>query len=508
MSAYDDTFLVMGETYTSDQIRLLVQRFVDANEEQAALELLNQVEAAKQLPSHRMLPHILEQIPLRPDGDRWRTLLMLSGRGAGKTATTRQLIEAVTIDGRDHGLRERGFQYAPGAEVALLYPTFSDALKIMVTDLIALYDELDLIRSRNMSTGIVVLKDGTKVFWSGADRADAGRGLNATYLFVDELFAFPRLDAYENHKLGLRVNHPVTGAPPIEVIATTPKMRPEVKPLMEKSKLVRATAEQNPYLSAEAKEAMRSQYAVGSVRYQLEWQGQPVFASPGALFQLDWLRREEHNPDDAVMTILSVDPSLRGNRDLAGILVISRLANGDIVVEEDHSTDLGPEGWFQIIHDVCGRRSDITTLLTEGNNVNEMLKLLFQARPLPPWVRYVPVNATKSKESRAEAAAIHAEQGRIIISPDDKMTELIEELTTWEPGGSQPSPGRLDALAHGVRHLLGGRLSHKKGIIAHPALSDVIEAGKKLERNTEVLDTQTRRKARNARIALPGRLKV
>ena len=166
----------MGEDYTSDEIRELVERFTNAGENEAALALLDEIERAKELPSHRMLPHILDQIPLRPPDDLWRTLLMLSGRGAGKTETTRQLIEAVTIEGRDHGLQERGFQYAPGAEVALLYPTFSDALKIMVTDLIALYDDLDLIRTRNMSTGIVVLKDGTKVFWSGADRADAGRG--------------------------------------------------------------------------------------------------------------------------------------------------------------------------------------------------------------------------------------------------------------------------------------------------------------------------------------------
>jgi phage terminase large subunit-like protein len=84
----------------------------------------------------------------------------------------------------------------------------------------------------------------------------------------------------------------------------------------------------------------------------------------------------------------------------------------------------------------------------EKNRMPQTLKALMGT--LDPRCRWVEVNATENKQTRAEPVSALYAQGKVhhVRDPRDpqKLARLEDEMIAWDPKLRMPSPNRMDAL--------------------------------------------------------------
>lgn len=252
----------------------------------------------------------------------------------------------------------------------------------------------------------------------------------------------------------------------------------------------------------------RTRRDVGAMVFAALYQGEP---SPpeGGVFKVKWItagRVLEAPP--LVRRVVWVDPAETGKGDAAGVLVGGRSANGHVYVLEDLSGHLTRAQWARRAWlaalawevDAVGyeRTLGMSSALTEAwQTMQAQASALVeveaetpevrdnraawcdaaavrcQARGVPadpadlfPIVGYrrviaeglpsgpcpvLAVTPRGDKRSRAMAITQVYELGR--AHHVGSLPDLEHEMTTWQEG--QPSPNRLDTLAHMVTHLAG-----------------------------------------------------
>lgn len=399
-----------------------------------------------------------------PEGE-WRTWYIRGGRGGGKTWTGA------------HTLAEMAMEM-PG-EYAVVAPTYADARDTGVegpSGLLAALGttktEVDrgasrLVRSWNRSMGDLRLRNGSVIWEDGADDGALRiQGKNLRGLWADEVGLWKRWRTAweESIRYAVRLT-------PARIVATgTPKRgHPLVKALMKDAtipKTLLRTMDNAANLDAAFLGELIAKYG-GTTLGRQELEGEVLEDAEGALWKRDMLR---HAGEDGVPTlpmhyrgselvpdlrriVVAIDPSATADADSdeCGIVVAGIDAQRRGWLLEDGSGVLSPAEWARRA-DRLAEKWNADCIVAESNNGGEMVSLTLRT---VSQRRVKLVNASRSKQARAEPVVALYEQGKVIHA--ETFLELEEQLCTWEPDTGASSPDRLDASVWALTELMLGK---------------------------------------------------
>lgn len=414
------------------------------------------------------------QIP--PEGG-WFVCLALAGRGFGKTRSGSEwIVDRVTRNPFDGS-------GAP-TEWLVIAETLSDARTICMEGPAGILQVLNRrgIKHRYLKSPrpMVVFPDGAKIYTEGADDPDVGRGYNASGAWLDEIakWKYSKESWGEGIMPSLRAD--LIGDHPRAFVTTTPKPIPIIQDWLSRDDgtvhVIRgSTFDNKANLSPLVVEELRRRYEGTAIGLQ-ELYGEIVEAFEGALFsRLDMENtRVYETPDDLVATVVGVDPSLTGEDDEMGIVVVGRDRQKHMFVLADRSImavgrAAALEAWRivaefgadkLIVEDNLGKRW-MQQVFTDA--YLELVKLgTFPEHTKPPLIR---IDSKLGKRTRGEPVAMRMEQGRLHLL--GKLEKLEDQMATFTSWGTRDSPDRLDALVHACRYLMDGE--KKESRISSPA---------------------------------------
>lgn len=289
-----------------------------------------------------------------------------------------------------------------------------------------------------------------------ADEPDRLRGPQHHYGWFDELAAWRYLQqAWDMAQLGMRL-----GDHPKICVTTTPRPLLLLKQLLkdERTAVVRGSTYDNlANLAPTFQRAVIAKYE-GTQLGRQELNAEVLEDLEGALVaqrHIDGARVRE--APELINVVVGMDPAGTGAGDETGLVVVGRGSDGRNYVLHDGSERLSVEAaasraWA--LHESFSA----SLVVVEDNGgkdwIESVLRMAWKARNPdggPPPLRRV--NASQGKRLRAQPVALRYEQGRVCHV--GQFPELEDQLTTWIPEESpNESPDRLDAMVHGIAHLM------------------------------------------------------
>lgn len=426
---------------------------------------------------------------LAPAGD-WRVWAMQAGRGGGKTRGGAEWVV-------------QGAQRYSGIRIGLMGPTAAKARDIMIEDvesgLLAVSPPW-FFPKYEPSKKRITWPNGSRGIIYSADEPDQSRGANLHRAWADEVGEWDDAESWQNldmalrkAKQGVRPQICVTTTPrPTELIREIfqpPKMEDGRRPPISWSILRPATAmlpaahiawpRQDTVVTRWGTDAnranladdflrrMRERYA-GTRLGRQELDAEILDDTPGALWNLSVIdkHRIEKHPRLARL-IVSVDPSHAndGGNDACGIVVVG--IGGDKnhgYVLADRSLNASPNEWgYRILETYDEFRADAIVYEDNGSPGRpDVVENVIRAVDPRGRVRWVGIHASRDKRTRADPVSALYEQGRVHHVAEGgertKLAALEDEMVSWDPT-SRHSPNRLDALVHGLTHLMLGGTS-------------------------------------------------
>ena len=389
-----------------------------------------------------------------PPPGHWIVWLILAGRGAGKT---RAGAEAV---------RQWSYDYP---FVNLIGPTADDVRDVMVRGESGVLnccrkDE----RPRYLaSAGRLEWPNGASSLLFSADEPDRLRGKQHMKLWLDELAAWRRPDAFDQAMLGLRL-----GDKPQMVVTTTPRPTKIIKQLAaDRDTIVTrgSTFANRGHLARAFLERIARRYE-GRVIGRQELFAEIVEETPGALWTRALIEGQRVAPEAAprefAEVVVAVDPPARSGSkaDECGLIVAAKAVDGRLYVLADlTSQGDSPAGWAARVG-VAYRGYGANRVVAEDNNGGDMVaEVLRQAEPSLP-VRSV--TATRGKFLRAEPIAAAYERGLVFhVGVLAKLEDQLCALTPDYDRRAGSSPDRADALVWAIADLLALDRPSTTGII-------------------------------------------
>lgn len=393
------------------------------------------------------LPH---QLP--PEGA-WKTWVIMGGRGAGKTRAGSEWVRA-EVEGagpRDPGRSKR---------VALVGETVDQVREVMIfgdSGILACSPpdrrpEWEAGRKRLLWPNGAV----AQVF-SAHDPASL-RGPQFDAAWVDELAKWPKAqEAWDMLQFALRL-----GENPRQVVTTTPQNIPALKAILKNPSTVvthAPTDANRAHLAASFLEEVQARYA-GTRQGVQELEGRLIEDVEGALWTGEMLEAARLKPAIRPQRIVvAVDPPVTGHAgsDECGIVVVGAITEGPpqlwraVVLEDASVRGASPEAWARAAIAAMQRhRAD--RLVAEVNQGGDLVKSVI--RGIDPVVPIRTVNATRSKQARAEPVAALYEQGR--IGHERGLAALEEQMGLMSAQGyrGKGSPDRVDALVWALTDLI------------------------------------------------------
>ena len=376
---------------------------------------------------------------LEPPGD-WRTWLILSGRGFGKT---RSGAEWVNKKARD-GVYKR---------MHLVGATASDIRDIMVEGPSGIIDTSPpWFKAQYRPTKRrVEWPNGAWALAFSADEPERLRGEQCDAAWVDELAAFRYPEAWHQLMLGLRL-----GKHPRVVVTTTPRPTAIIKKLVAAPTThvtTGSTFENFDNLAAAFTEEIVSQYE-GTRQGRQELYAEILTDAEGALWNSDDIeehRIEKDRVPDMDRIVVAVDPAMTFGEASSetGIMVQGKSYQNHGYVLQDASGRLRPDAWARKVIALY-HEWGADKVVAEKNQGGELVRHTLQVYDDTVPIKLV--HASKNKQTRAEPVAGVYEQGR--IHHVGYFPELEAQMVEWEPG--MPSPDRLDAMVWGFTELFIG----------------------------------------------------
>ncbi len=379
-----------------------------------------------------------------PPGD-WIVWLILAGRGAGKT---RAGAEAVRRWSLTHRI------------VNVIGPTADDVRDVMVLGESGILkccrrDE----RPRYLaSAGRLEWPNGAVSLLFSAEEPDRLRGKQHMKLWLDELAAWRRPDAFDQAMLGLRL-----GDKPQMIVTTTPRPTRIIKELAaDKDTIVTrgSTFDNKGNLAQAFLERITKRYEGRAIGRQ-ELFAEIIEEAQGALWTRTLIERQrippEAAPRELAEVVVAVDPPARSgaNSDECGLIVAGKAPDGRLYVLADLTSQGDtPAGWAARVG-AAYRGFRASRVVVEVNNGGDMVaEVLRQAEPNLP-VRSV--TATRGKFLRAEPIAAAYERGLVFhagvfVKLEDQLCALTPDFDRRAAGYS---PDRADALVWAIADLLG-----------------------------------------------------
>ena len=423
-----------------------------------------------------------EQVP--PPGD-WLVCLALAGRGFGKSRAGSEWVVNQVLK---HPYDRLGVP----TEWLVIAETLSDARTICMegpAGILRVLERRKIKHRYKMSPRPMVLfPNGSKIYTEGADDADVGRGYNAAGAWLDEIAKWlkPKASWYEGIMPSLRAD--LVSDHPRAFVTTTPKPIDIITEWVRRADgsvhIIRgSTFDNSANLSSHVIKELKIRYE-GTVIGRQELYGELIEAFEGALFsRLDLENfRVFDTPDDIVATVVGVDPSLTGEDDEMGVVVVARDNKNHMFVLGDRSVmSVGREAALHAWRSLAEFGADM--LVYESNLGKRWMQQVFHdayfelvGQGVFPVGTHPPmkgVDAKVGKRTRAEPVAMRSEQGRLHLV--GRQQKLEDQLVTFVGWGQLESPDRLDAMVHAARYLIDGE--RKQARIASPnqVLSTTLE---------------------------------
>ena len=367
----------------------------------------------------------------------------MAGRGFGKTRLGAEWLASQAI--RNDGVR-----------CAIVARTNNDVRTVClegVSGIVNVLREYDAIADWNKTLGTIKLKNGSIISSYSAEEPDRLRGPQHHYAWLDELAAWQYPDTYDQLQFGLRL-----GEHPQAVITTTPRPTKLIKDLIKRESTIvtrGSTFENAANLSQSALLEMQMRYG-GTRLGQQELYGAVLDDNPGALWtraKLEETRIQKDALPPLVRIVVGVDPAVTSGEDSdsTGIIVAGVSNDGHYYILEDATLKASPQVWAEkAVSKFEAHKAD--RIIAEVNNGGDLvLHLLQQVNPNVPVKK---VTASRGKAVRAEPIAALFEQGRAHLV--GYYTELEDELCEYEPGVTQKSPDRMDAMVWALTELSEG----------------------------------------------------
>lgn len=167
--------------------------------------------------------------------------------------------------------------------------------------------------------------------------------------------------------------------------------------------------------------------------------------------------------------VVAVDPPAKISKDHCGIVGVGMLdkplpglKSRCAAVIADRSLRGTPERWGAAVVQLC-RELGTSLVVAESNQGGEMVRHVIQSSDPVGDIKVELVSATVSKRLRAEPVSLLYEQQRVVHL--DRFQLLEDEMVSWSE--DEDSPDRLDALVHGMTHLIPD-LGRRPSQIASP----------------------------------------
>lgn len=395
---------------------------------------------------------------LRPE-DAKAIWLVQAGRGFGKT----RLGAEETLDVcEDWGKR---------GKIILASKTIGDVRKVMIkgeSGLEACARRRGYALRYVASHSMVYHPSGAEMYLVTSEKPDVPRGLQCNYFWADEVSSWmSAIETFDNILFAWRL--PVPSGKRRAVITTTPKPNPisfklaRAKELKDKITVTRGRTRDNAAnLDDGFVEELESIFA-GTRWGRQELDGE-LLEGMGAVVEQDTIHTHRLDCEPEMSrVVVSLDPSISHgeNSDAAGIVVVGcdERRPRHAYVLADYTLDQARwSDWARKAVMACldhGTHTIVAEVNQGGGGVAEAIQTAAAqvAQELgidEIFIEVVPVWASKSKRSRAEPVGALYENGR--VHHVGVFKDLENELTGWMPG--MDSPNRMDALVHGVAHLL------------------------------------------------------
>jgi len=407
-----------------------------------------------------------------PPADVYKFWLYMAGRGSGKTRTGAEWTKDLVRAGYNRG--------------GLIAPTAADARDVMIegeSGLLAVCNAWDLdYKGSPMGRPIyepskrrVTWENGAMVTLYSADEPERLRGPQHSFLWMDELAAWRRMETFDQAMFGLRL-----GKAPKVFISTTPKPKPLVKRLFARAQntadvevvITTGSSERNAVnLAPGVIEELRDMYA-GSELGRQELDGVLLEELEGALWsraQIDGNRHEVMptltDPDFYFLRIVvGVDPATtdKEGSDETGIVVAALGSDNHAYVLADYSGKYSPKGWGDKVA-WAFNKWQADSVVAEVNQGGDMVKHVLEGSDDMMPVKMV--HASRGKLARAEPVAQKYEQGKVhhvgraVVMADGTKNEghldnLEDQMCTWERLSATYSPDRIDALVWAIHELM------------------------------------------------------
>lgn len=372
-----------------------------------------------------------------PNGEDWRTWLILAGRGWGKTRTGAETIR----------------KWAKKSQfVNLIGATANDARDIMIegeSGILAICPRAER-PTHIASKRQLHWPNGAKSLIFTADEPERLRGKQHEKLWADELGAWRYAESWDQAMFGLRL-----GNNPQVIVTTTPRPIPLVKDLLKSDSTVatRGTTYHNRDNLAKAFFADIIKKYEGTRLGRQELNAEILDDNPGALWarsQVDLTRVAE--PPVLIRIVVGVDPSVKedGSADECGIVVAGLGLDGEFYVLDDKSLHASPLGWAKAVGDTYTWHA-ADKIVPEKNNGGALVEATL--RSYDDTLPIKPVWASRGKRTRAEPVSSLYEQGR--VHHVGFFPILEDQMCDWDPGLDENSPDRVDALVWAISELMG-----------------------------------------------------
>jgi phage terminase large subunit-like protein len=371
--------------------------------------------------------HWAHKNQLPPDGEGWRTWLMMAGRGFGKTRAGAEWVYRL---GKNR----------PNSRIALVGATIAEARSIMVEGVSGL---LSVARRHRVnlrwesSLGRLRWPNGSEAHLFSGDNADGLRGPEHHFAWADELAKWRQAEeAWMNLQMGLRGGHRARA-----LITTTPRPGPLLERIRDDKHTVTTTGRTSDNINLDERfvEIMTATYGGTRVGAQ-ELDGVLLKDVQGALWTREICQRSRvERPATFDRIVVGVDPPAGAGEtsDACGIVVAGALGGRLFVMEDASVRGLSPEGWSNRVA-AAAARWDTAQVVAEANNGGAMVLSVLQAADLGLNVRLV--HASKGKSARAEPVALKFESGKAAFAGE--FPELEGELCGMIAGGGYEGPGR------------------------------------------------------------------
>lgn len=371
----------------------------------------------------------------------WFIWLLLAGRGFGKTRSGAEAVRWAV---------QNGYR-----RICLAAPTAADCRDVLVEGESGILNVFPNSERPHYepSKRRVTFKNGAIATLFSAEKPDRFRGPQHDFAWLDEVAAWPNLDA----ALALLIPSIRLGASPKVVVTTTPRPLPKLKEWLEDPNVVvtrGSTFDNAANLAEHTLKYLRSTY-MGTTLGRQELEGELLGGNPGALWTDKIIEEHRHKGTlpELKRIIVAIDPSAnQGNQDACecGIVVAGIGFDGHVYILEDLSDHLSPLQWVKVAWDAYVEHG-ADRIVYEGNLAGAYVETTFRtsAHPNVPLKR---VTAVHGKVVRAEPVSALYERG--LVHHVGLHKELEDQLTTWVPG--KKSPDRLDALVWAVTELALG----------------------------------------------------